>query len=433
MQRNRVFIATFIALLPAFGQTPATVKLTLAEATALALKNHPQIQAAQHAASAVGQQVVEARAPYYPIVAGDLTGSGANQEARIGAGALSTSRLFNRYGNGISIMQLVTDWGRTPNLVATARFRADAAQQTYQATRFDVMLRVNQAYFNVLRAAATIKVAQQTVAARQLVVDQVTALANNNLRSQLDVTFVDVSLSQAKLLLIQAQDTRQEAFAELTRALGTQQAAVYDLTEEQLPPSPPPDPEPLIAQALGARPELQGLRLEREGAYRFEQAERDLKYPSVNLVGVGGYIPWIEQITLPRAIPNEYAGAAVDVHIPVFNGHLFTARREEAHYRSLEADQRVRNEEQIVARDVRTAWAIASTAYQRLDVTAQMLRQATLSVSLAQGRYDLGLASVVELTQAQLFETQAEIENLDAKYDYQSQYAALQFTLGALH
>ena len=391
MYRNHVLITLALSTLPAFGQTPPMVKLTLAEATAMALKNHPQIQAAQNAASAVGQQVIEARAPYYPIVAGDLTGSGANQEARIGAGALSTSRLFNRYGNGISVAQLVTDWGRTPNLVAAARFRADAAQQTYQATRFDVMLRVNQSYFNVLRAAATIRVAQQTVAARQLVVDQVTALANNNLRSQLDVTFVDVSLSQARLLRIQAQDAQQEAFAELTRALGTQQAAVYNLAEEPLPASPPPDPEPLIVQALGTRPELQGLRLEREGAHRFEQAERDLKYPNVNLVGVGGYIPWIEQITLPRVIPNEYAGAAVDVHIPVFNGHLFTARREEAHYRALEADQRVR--------DVRTAWAIASTAYQRLDVTAQMLRGSVAKFTRTGSRGSSGSSDQQEVRQ----------------------------------
>jgi outer membrane protein len=120
------------------------------------------------------------------------------------------------------------------------------------------------------------------------------------------------------------------------------------------------------------------------------------------------------------------------VHIPVFNGHLFSAEREEAHFRALEADQRLRDEEQAVAYDVRTAWASASTAYQRLDVSAQLLRAATLSLNLAQGRYDLGLSSVVELTQAQLNLTQAEIENLSAKYDYQSQYAALQHKLGAL-
>lgn len=417
---------------PVWSQNAGTVKLSLADAEAQALKNHPQILAAQNEASAMGQEVVQAKAPFYPIVAGDLTGSGANQDARIGAGALAASRLFNRFGDGITVSQLISDFGRTTNLVATAKFRAGASQQTYQATRFDILLQVNQAYYNALRAQATIRVAQQTVAARQTVVDQITALANNNLRSQLDVTFVDVNLAQAKLLLIQAQDQQQEAFAELTRALGAQQNATYDLTEEPLPPSPPPDPEALIAQAFASRPELAGLRLNRDAAYRFEQAERDLKLPTVSLVGVGGYIPFIEQITLPRVIPNEYGGAAVDIHIPVFNGHAFTARREEARYRALEADQRLRDAEQAVARDVRTAWAGASTSYQRLDVTAQMLQSATLSQQLAQGRYDLGLASIVELSQAQLNLTQADIENLNAKYDYQSHYAALQYTLGSL-
>src|SRR5262249_54985581 len=71
-------------------------------------------------------------------------------------------------------------------------------------------------------------------------------------------------------------------------------------------------------------------------------------------------------------------------------------------------------------------------AFQRIDVTAQFLRQATLALDLAQGRYNLGLASIVELTQAQLNVTQAEIENLSAKYDYQTQNAALQYSAGLL-
>ena len=85
-----------------------------------------------------------------------------------------------------------------------------------------------------------------------------------------------------------------------------------------------------------------------------------------------------------------------------------------------------------MARDVRTAWASSTVAYQRLDVTAQLLRQAGLAQELAQGRYDLGLSNIVELTQAQLNVTEAQIENLNAKYDYQSQYATLQYTIGAL-
>jgi outer membrane protein len=275
-------------------------------------------------------------------------------------------------------------------------------------------------------------VAQETVAARQLLVDQVTALYNNKLRSELDVSFVDVNLSQAKLLLLQTQDEVQGAFAELTRTIGSQQAATYQLEDEPLPPSPPSNGEDLVAQAIGGRPELTSLQMSRDAAYRFERAEKDLSYPSASLMGVGGYIPYIDQITLPRVIPPEYEGIAVNIQIPILNGGLFKARRQEAHYRALEADQRLRDEAQAIARDVRTAWASSTVAYQRLDVTAQLLRQATLALDLAQGRYNLGLSSIVELTQAQLNVTGAEIENLSAKYDYQTNYATLQYTLGSL-
>jgi outer membrane protein len=61
-----------------------------------------------------------------------------------------------------------------------------------------------------------------------------------------------------------------------------------------------------------------------------------------------------------------------------------------------------------------------------------MIKQAQLAIKLAQGRYNLGLASIVEVTQAQLNLTQAQIENVTAKYDYQTAYAALQYTIGAL-
>jgi outer membrane protein len=100
--------------------------------------------------------------------------------------------------------------------------------------------------------------------------------------------------------------------------------------------------------------------------------------------------------------------------------------------RAMESDQRLRDRQQRISRDVRVAWASTNDAYQRIDVTAQFLRQAALALDLAQGRYTLGLSSIVELTQAQLNLTEAEIENLNAKYDYQTQYSALQYTVGLL-
>jgi outer membrane protein len=410
----------------------APVKLTLQDAEALALKNHPQVLAAQHVQSAMKQRIDETRSAYYPTLAGDVTGSQANPRSRLGAGYLNDPSLFDRIGQGVTLSQLITDSGRTPNLVASSRLQASAAEQTVQATKYDVLVRVNQAYFGTLRAQALVKVAQQTRAARQLLVDQVTALYDNKLRSEVDVAFAAVELANAKLLVLQADDQVQQAFAELTRALGSQDGATYQLADEPMPPSPPLKVEDLVQQALSARPELASLQLNRDAAYKFERAERDLALPTASFIGVGGYMPYISQLSLPRVTPPEYEGVAVNVEIPIFNGGLFKARREEAHYRAMEADQRLRDEAEAIVRDVRTAWASASTAYQRLDVTAELMRQANLAKDLAQGRYDLGLSTIVELTQALLNVTSADIQNMNAKYDYQAQFAMLQYTIGAL-
>jgi outer membrane protein len=397
----------------------------------MAVKNHPQIQAAQNEVNYAAQQIVVNRSAYYPGVKADITGSQGNDLSRIGAGDLAASRLFDREAQGVQIQQLITDFGRTHNLVSSARYQAQAAAQNSQATRYSVLLDVNRAYFEVLHAQGAVKVAEQTVDARQLLDNQVTELARNKLRSQVDVSFADVNVSQAKLLLLRAQDSVAGALAELGRAMGLDQPANYALADEPLPPAPPGTPDSLVQQAIDNRPELAALRASSDAAKRFAEAERDLKRPTVSAIAVGGYMPYINT-PAQSPVPAEYEGVATNVSIPIFNGHLFTAREEAAYQRALESDQQLRSRQQQIGRDVRVAWASAIDAYQRIDVTAQFLRQATLALQLAQGRYDLSLASIVELTQAQLNVTEAEIENLNAKYDYQSQYAALQFTIGLL-
>ncbi len=424
VSRDCVLIVAMASL--AWAQAPP--KLTLQEAEAIAIRNHPQIQAAQNELNFARQQVTINRAPYYPNVRGELTGSQANSDARIGAGDLATSRLFTRASPGVVVNQLITDSGRTPNLVASARYQSQATEQTLTATRYDVVVQVNRAYFDALHSAAVIKVARETVEQRQVLSSQVTELAKNKLRSQLDVSFADVNVSEAKLLLIRAQEALEGANAELGRALGSDQPANYQLVEEQTPPGPPNKPDSLVAEALNNRPEVASLKFSRDSAYKFFEAEKDLSRPTVSAVAVAGYIPYINT----AGIPSEYEGVGANVNIPVFNGHLFSARREAARQRAMEADQHLRDQQERIARDVRVTWSGVVTAYQRMDVTQQFLRQAALALDLAHGRYDLGLSSIVELTQAQLNLTQAEIENLSAKYDYQSQYAVLQYTIGAL-
>jgi len=321
--------------------------------------------------------------------------------------------------------------GRTKNLVASSRLQAQAGVQNVQATRYDVMLAVTRAYFDVLHGEALIRTAQETIKTRQTVQNQVTQLAKNNLRSQLDVSFADVNVSEAQLILIRAENSLDEAYAELARALGSDQVIRYQVQEEVLPPNLTANPDDLVIQAVANRPELASLRYSRDAAYKFAEAEKDLTRPTVSFIGEAGYMPYIQQLTSTQ-IPNEYAGGAVNVSIPLFNGHLFSARRAAAEDRAMESEQRLRDEQLRLSRDVRVAWANASTAYRRMAVTAQFVQQAAMALNLAQGRYNLGLASIVELSQSQLNQTQAEIENVSAKYDYQSAYQALQYTIGQL-
>jgi outer membrane protein len=411
---------------PAGARAQAPSPLTLAQAEQTALQNHPQIQAAQYTALAARQLVREVRSAYFPTAFGSVTGAGAESGSRITAGGLNNPIIYDRFAGGVAFGQLLTDFGRTPALVDSSSLNAQAQEQSISDQRARVLLDVDRAYFGTLRAQAVERVAQATVDARQLVLDQVSALAAGNLRSGLDVSFARVNVSTAQLLLVQAQNDTQRAFASLAAALGARTVPPVALAEEPLPAQPPVDSAPLVADAFRQRPDLIAARFSAESAARFADAEGDLLRPALAAAGAVGVTPLHQE-----GITDHYAAVGVNVNVPITNGNLFGARHAEATLRARADTQRVRDLENQISRDVQVAWLNARTAFQRLDLTRQLLEQASQSLDLAQARYNLGLSSIVELNQAQLNQTEAELEAASARYDYQVQAAALAFATGA--
>jgi outer membrane protein len=420
-----VAVSVIVAVTPLAAQTAQP--LSLSEAEARALQHHPQVLAGQYAAQAGGEVTRETRSAYFPAVYGSVTGADAQNASRIAAGGLNNPIILDRVAAGVSVSQLVTDFGRTSDLVQTASLRARALQQSAVTDRADVLLRVDRAYFTALRAQAIVRVAQETVAARQLVADQVGALAQSNLKSGLDVSFARVNLSEAQLLLLQARNDAAAAFATLAAALGQPDAPAYLLREEPMPPPPPIDEAELVAQALRNRPDVASERLVRESSAKFADAEHALWFPTISAVGAAGLAPYHDV-----ALSPHYAAFGINVSVPLTNGSLFAARQTEASLRARAEAERVRDLENRVSRDVRVALLDAQAAFQRLDLTNQLLAQAAESQDLAEARYNLGLSSIVELTQAQLNKTRAEIEQASARYDYQAQMAALRYQTGSL-
>jgi outer membrane protein len=419
------FFAIFVLALPLCAQQP--MALTLSGAEQLAIQNNPQFAAARLNAQASYQVPVELRSASLPTATGAITGVGADSGSRLAAGALNNPVVYSRLASGVLVNQLVTDFGRTGSLVASAKLRAQAQDQVTETARADILVATVRAYFGVQRANAVLQVAQQTVSARQLVSDQITALFNSQLKSQLDVSFANVNLADAQLLLSQAQNDLKSAEAALAAAIGLPAQTSFSLAEEVLPGSLPDQVDPFIQQALQDRPELKDLRLEQSAAERFAKAEHALIYPTVSIAGTAGIVPAGES-----AVPSRYGAIGVNVNIPIFNGGLFHARQSEAELRAKAATQQVNDLANRITRDVRVAYLNARTAFERLGLTAQLLQNAQQALDLAQGRYQLGLSSIIELSQAQLNLTSAQIANTSAKYDYQAQRTVVDYEVGAL-
>jgi outer membrane protein len=400
--------------------------LSLSEAEKIAIQNHPQIQAAGYLAIAAQAQVTQARSAYYPQAVGSLTGVEAEHDSRIAAGALNNPIIYDRYSDGVAVGQLVTDFGRTHELVKSSSLHAQAEKENVTTSRADVLINVDRAYYSVLRAQAVLKVAEETVKERQFVSDQVTAFEKNKLRSGLDVSFANVDLAEAQLLLIQAQNGVEASYADLSTALGYPDEKTFVLAEEPVPPAPSPNVSELIAQALQNRPELVSGRLDVSSAQSYATAERDLWLPTITAVGAAGLTPYREE-----PLGSRYAAAGFNVNIPLFNGHQFGALRAEANAQVHAQQQYLQDKQNNIVREVRKAWLVSNAAFQSLSVTQQLLNQASQALDLAQQRYKLGLSSIVELRQAQLNMTRAEITQASAKYDYETAISALNYQIGA--
>jgi outer membrane protein len=424
------FILTILvgAILSLSARAEETNVLSLKDAEAIVLKTHPRITAADLIALASRQEVREARSAFFPTLAANLTAVGTTaQNTRIAAGALNNPLILNRDAAGFNITQLITDFGRTANLTASSKLNARAQEQNALATRAQVLLQVASVYYAALQAQSVLRVAQQTIDTRQSLFEQVSVMATNKLRSGLDVSFAKVSLDQSRLLLAQARNDYQAQIANLENLLGERTPRAYRLRDEPAPTNAPMDDMTLVDLALRDRPDLAQLRFARDAATRYARAERDLQYPTLNLMGAAGVIPDHED-----ALRANYAAAGVNLNIPIFEGMRFSALKKEADLRAQAASESLRDSENNVIRDVRVGALNLSYAAEEVTLTESLLASANEAFDLAQARYHVGSSSVVEFTQAQLSQTQAEIAEAQARFEYQIRQAILSFQTGQL-
>lgn len=425
---KRTAAAAFILLCACRGYSQQQPQaLTLEDAQKRALANHPSIASASLNAQATGEQVTQARSALRPQLNLAATAVGADAGTSIAAGALQAQGLATRAAAGFGISQLVTDFGRTNDLAESARLRTQAQEQNIGTVKARILLQVEQAYYASLAAQAALRVTQARLDMQRVTLRQIQALTESGLRSTLDRSFAEVAVSDAELAFFQAQNAVRSAQALLASAMGERGAATYALADVGLPPKVADDAEPLVDGAMQNRPELAAAKLNVSAAERLAAAEHKLKYPNISILGTAGVVPFHR-----NGAQSTYSAAGLNVTLPFLNGGLNKSRQMEAELRARGAGKDADALQIQIAAAVRTAWLDAETAWQRLEVTARMMDQATTALRLAQSRYDAGLNGIVELTQSQLALVSAQIQSASAKYDYLQRLANLNFAIGAI-
>ena len=402
--------------------------LTLEQAHELALRNHPDIAAANYRAQAAHEAFVQTRAGLLPQLS--LYGSAVHADSantRLMAGAINNPSVFSRTAVGGGLTQLITDFGHSSNLLASSQLQASAEAHNASSTREQVLLQVDHGYFSTLKAQAVLAVARQTLDTRRLLLERVSVLAQNKLRSDLDVSFAQVGVEDARLLVQQARNEVDSSMATLSTVLGSSEQQRFTLAEET-PASlaQSGDVAQLVEKALRDRPELASLRDQRDAAQSLARSLRDARLPSISAVIDAGNSP-----SHDARLPANYSAGGIVLSMPVFAGGLYEARQHEAELRARAAAESLRTLENNVSRDVRIAWLDLNNARDRVRTTAQLARYAATGYELADARYKVGSSSIVELSQAQLELTSAQIAESTARYEVLIREADLNYEVGS--
>jgi outer membrane protein len=407
----------------------APKKLTLDQAESIAFRQAPVLGRASFDTQAAQQVIREARSGLFPQVVGDVTAVGTSgKNIRIGAsGGLNNPTILNRQSNGINISQLIFDFGRTLNLTAAARFQALSEAQREELVKAQVLLQVDRSYFDVLKAQALLRVANETVSSREVVYDEIAALTQSKLKSDLDQTYAQANLEQAIQLVLQAKNAVEVAIAKLSEAMGFHAVQKFSLSDPPQLKFPDEKVELLVSKALQIRPEVVALRDQVQGAQKEATAAMDARFPRIEALGSIG-----RTTVGDSAVYGDYGAAGIDVEVPLFTGGLFSARQREATLRASAQQKSLEQEEIQVVQEVNTSWFDALTALKNIGVAEQLAGSAQQALELAGAEYRAGQTSIIELSQAQLNALQAEIAAASAKYDYQIDRVQLDYQSGNL-
>ncbi len=383
--------------------------LTLEECITLAEANHPSLEEAR--ANLAVQQAKMGQVKSDNALKGTLSAGGAR---RTGSD--------ESYSATFSVSKLLTDSGKNALERKSQALSIDSATESSREALLALHKNVKDAYYGLLLAILKRDQALSAVQTYQKHLEQARGFYEAGARALFDVTKAEVDLSSAKIDLVTAEKVLGTARAGISLAVGVDLEEVRPATDFR-PVQPLPEEDFALNQAFQNRPDIRTARLRSEAGKLSVSLAAKGNAATVSLSGSSS-------LAGTDLSPDDSFALSLNLSVPVFDGGLTESRVSEARAALSATEAAGKQTGQTIRFEVRASLLAVREAEARISAAELLVRQAEENLTLAEGRYETGVGSVLEVADATLAANSSKVSLYQARADYSTSLAALEKTLG---
>lgn len=406
------------------AKSPTGQLLTISDAVRIGLENHPRIKSANERIGSQQAELGQQTAAYFPSI------SLSNRyQSSLSSSSGGNDHAADTFSSIASLNMTLYNFGKREASVQSARETLGAEQQNYATTSQDIALAIKQAYYEYLKAQALVNVRKDTVRSRELLVRQARGFFEVGTRAKIDVARAEANLFSAQADLIKAENDVKIAWVTLRNAMGSPRLPEQPVAED----SPEVEFSMNLAGARNvaydARTELKSFEAQRRSSDQLIANARRSHLPDLIFDATYGRrnVSDERKNTFPLQ-PTWSVG--LNFSIPIFDGFRTTNRVEQTLHNYYNIRAQEEDLRQSIALEVERSYLTVVETQERIKANESAAKAAKENLDLAQGRYQVGVGSIIEVTDAETLYTDAQTTYIRTVYDYKIADAKLARAMG---
>lgn len=413
--------------------TDLSKELAIDECVEIALKNHPTLKAAEASVDASRSHVWEGRSAYFPQV-NITTGYSENYSTST---TLKKDTETKAYATTLSVTQKIYDFERTGSAVDSAKANRNATEKEFDKVKTDIIVKVKESYYSLLQAQRMVGVNEVIVNQAKAHLKRAKAFFEVGTRPKFDVTQAEVELNNANLNLQKARHSFSIAKITLSNSMGLPADKDIKIKDVLFTERLYPVIDDAVKEAVDARPDIKQINAKIDGA---RAGVRGAIAGFLPTISANGSYTWQDGDFIIKDSPivgtdtktpqENYWGWGITATLPLFEGFLTTAKVSTARANLRNLEYQKDNLFQNIRIEVQQAYLNLEDAKTRVSVMESGVQKAKENFAIAEGRYNAGVSSLIEVTDAQAALIRAETDYTQAFYDYHTAAARLDKALG---